>query len=254
MPRPSRILAIPRNRITSIVEVCNDRTPRCATEAIPRNCGSTAAAAASHLRSRFLLELHDPIPPRSVCHLLPRSAREVLKRPSSETSAFTHRCYSYSTVVKIASLLTYPATATVIEMLKRFHPGVHERHTLMNFERARKHSLIAQFDVHVDTNIGLAARRKYNEGVARGTWMLLRPTIASLQRKIVRINRIIWENDTREPYGRERSFNYVNTECLNLQCNSQLRHANAKYTRPWYFAHWSRATRNDFLSFPGWWL
>lgn len=38
----------------------------------------------------------------------------------------------------------------------------------MNFERARKHSLISQFVVHVDTNIGLAARRKYNEGVAGG--------------------------------------------------------------------------------------
>lgn len=116
--------------------------------------------------------------------------REVLKRPNSETSAFTHRCHSYSTAAKITSLLPCPATATVIEMLKRFHPGVHERHTLMNFERARKHSLIAQFDVHVDTNIGLAVRRKYNEGVARGARMLLRPTIAS-QRKIVHINRII---------------------------------------------------------------
>lgn len=36
------------------------------------------------------------------------------------------------------------------------HPGVHEKRTLMNFERARKHSLITQFAIHVDTNIGLA--------------------------------------------------------------------------------------------------
>lgn len=71
--------------------------------------------------------------------------------------------------MKIAPSPPYPVVGTVIEMLKRFHPGVHERHTLMNFERARKHSLIAQFDVHVDTNIGLAARRKYNEGVGGGT-------------------------------------------------------------------------------------
>jgi len=36
----------------------------------------------------------------------------------------------------------------------------------MNFERARKHSLIAQFIVHVDTNIGLVVPSKYNNGVA----------------------------------------------------------------------------------------
>lgn len=123
--------------------------------------------------------------------------REVLKRPRSVTSVIRPQqaCQSCSTAVKIASPRSAAGEAVSCHR-KRFHPSVPERHTLMNSERARKHSLIAQFVVHVETNISFVVCRKYNDGVARAP-ILLGSIIASFQRKIVRINRTIQENDAR---------------------------------------------------------
>lgn len=71
----------------------------------------------------------------------------------------------------------------------------HEKRTLMNFERARKHSLIARLmPARAGTNIDHAARRKYNDGMAcslrasarslQDGPVVAKPAIANIQRYI----------------------------------------------------------------------
>lgn len=89
-----------------------------------------------------------------VSYLICSAGARVLKKlvPETGTLALTV-AYFCSTAGKITS----PATPYVRHQnAVAFHPGVHEKRTLMNFERACKHSLITQFAIHVDTNIGLA--------------------------------------------------------------------------------------------------
>jgi len=95
----------------------------CAAEGMP-----TAIVAADHLRSRFLPELHDPIPPRFVYHLLPRRARDRFLRDL--VSKLVHLSSIRSFLLErnencVAA--TSGRGATVIGMPKRFHPDVYER-------------------------------------------------------------------------------------------------------------------------------
>lgn len=159
---------------------------------------------------------------RFVCHLLPGSAREVL-RDLAEKPAHSPTA---------AAILARPRWKSrrrrnrnfVIEMPERFHPaacakGVHAN----EFRKGPQTFRWLPNSLYTWTQtLALWCAVNITTGVA-GAWILLQPTIASLRKKNKQNNSRKWRT---VPCGRARSFNYVNAECLDLQSSGDTQTQN----------------------------